>query len=229
MMISFQVTLLKVKRTLDLRQSVSQNRDVEAKCLASMIGYLRALENEYVAKYLDFSDRQRYDEAVTKARFEAKAKEDVSYDPGGVVASHAAWDWVCDNGRFPVLHDLRTYGEQYEDRFRNPLDDLAAVLLESKAPPPDPAFDERVTSVAKDGQSRGPASIETVRLGQCASGNERIARLKSILRLDDSQKSRISSWAIEAPGPAPAVASERQCPVGSVGRPLLRVGAAAGG
>ena len=65
-LIACEVVLLKVKRTLDL--APSERHEKESRCLADMLGYLRALSDEYRAEYKKVADCQRYDEALTTAR-----------------------------------------------------------------------------------------------------------------------------------------------------------------
>jgi hypothetical protein len=128
-LIGCQVVLLKIKRTLDLRPGSTREVDRDGVSLASMIGYLRALQDEYGQNYCELADCQRYDEALTHRRLSALIEANSSFDPGTVAARHYAWGLMRDRKMFPVLDDLSKCGEQYTEKFRRQLECLAAQLL----------------------------------------------------------------------------------------------------
>jgi hypothetical protein len=162
-LIGCQVVLLKIKRSLDLRPSL-QDVGKKAVCLADMVGYLRALQHEYTRNYSLVADCQRYDTAVRRRRLEELATTDAPFDPS-TGSSHDAWDLLNDSAMFPVLEDFTKCGDKYSARFREPLNQVAALLLGVENPHPDAAqFDGRVEGVAAD-----VASIGTTVLQQAVS------------------------------------------------------------
>jgi hypothetical protein len=152
-LIGCQVTLLKIKRSLDLRLGSNRRVDPEAVCLETMISYLRALQHEYETNYWSLADCARYDEAVTRHRLDELAAANTPFDPQAAEASHRAWKLMSDPAKFPVLHDLTHCGERYMKNFRQPLNDLAAQLLNTESPPVDIQSEVRVSALAHDIES----------------------------------------------------------------------------
>jgi hypothetical protein len=146
-LIGCQVGLLKIKRSIDLRptlKDVSEN----AECLAGMIGYLRALQHEYTDNYSAVADSQRYDTAVSQRRLQELTATDASFDPD-LASSHGAWDLLNDVKKFPVLDDFTRCGPKYSAQFREPLNEVAALLLHAPQPHLDgAAFDRSVEDLA---------------------------------------------------------------------------------
>jgi hypothetical protein len=167
-----QVTLLKIKRTLDLRPGSTRDVDPDAVCLGDMIGYLRAMQDEYASNYSLLADCARYDETVTRQRLNELAQADKPFKPGAIAASHHAWSLMSDPTKFPVLDDLSTCGELYTARFRQPLNTLAAQLLKTESPPLDTQLDGRVNGVAHEIEAICAAArrpVQTLADGEAAS------------------------------------------------------------
>lgn len=95
-----------------------------------MIGYLRALQDEYTHNYQRVRDCQGYDEEVMRRRLRELATAGISpCDSEEDAITHHTRDLLNDIQRFPVLHDLTTCGSKYDDAFAQPLHALAARLL----------------------------------------------------------------------------------------------------
>jgi hypothetical protein len=147
-LIGCQVGLLKIKRSIDLRPTLKDVSE-KAQCLAGMIGYLRALQHEYTANYSEVADCQRYDTAVSQRRLEELTTTGARFDPNRD-ASHDAWDLLSDKTKFPVLDDFTGCGPNYGTQFRDPLNEVAALLLHTPKPHLDAAaFDGNVEELAK--------------------------------------------------------------------------------
>jgi hypothetical protein len=152
MLIGCQAVLLKFKRSLELRWSSLNYVDPGAKRLTQMIGYLRALQDEYAKNYQRVLDCQRYDEEVLRGRITEFAATGTSpCDSDAYTISHHTRDLLDDVKRFPVLHDLTTCGSEYTDAFAKPLHDLAASLLMTtdSCQELDARFDEHVDKAAE--------------------------------------------------------------------------------
>jgi hypothetical protein len=148
-LIGCQVVLLKVKRTLELRPDSTRGVDQGGMCLANMIGYLRALLDEYTQHYCHLVECERYDRALTRHRLRGLAAQDASPDTHAGAASRHAWDIVDKSAFFPVLNDLTDCGDVYVARFRQPLHVLAAQLVKGRSRKFDTEFDKRVTAVVE--------------------------------------------------------------------------------
>lgn len=95
-----------------------------------MIGYLRALQDEYTWKYQRVRDCERYDEEITRRRISELAAEESP--PSGSNTDgidHHTRALLTDKHEFPVLNDLILCGVEYNDHFAQPLHTLAAQLL----------------------------------------------------------------------------------------------------
>jgi hypothetical protein len=147
-LIGCQVGLLKIKRSIDLRPTLKDVSE-KAQCLAGMIGYLRALQHEYTANYSEVADCQRYHTAVSQRRLAELTTTGARFDPDRD-ASHDAWDLLSDKTKFPVLDDFTGCGPSYGTQFRDPLNEVAALLLHTPKPHLDAAaFDGNVEELAK--------------------------------------------------------------------------------
>jgi hypothetical protein len=102
-LIGCQAVLLRVKRSLDLRLDDEDKKKNEG-CFADIIGYLRALQNEFASNY------------------------------NTIVASENAWDLMNLQMKLPVLYDLTGCGDRFKNWFVGPLSALAARLLEKGIP-----------------------------------------------------------------------------------------------
>jgi hypothetical protein len=148
-LIGCQVALLKIKRSLDLRPTFKEVGET-AECLAGMVSYLRALQHEFTHNYSVVADCQRYDAAVSHRRLEELTTTGAPFDPS-LAASHGAWNLLNDVARFPVLDDFTRCGPKYSARFRGPLNEVAALLLQVPKPHVDAAgFDRRVEELAEE-------------------------------------------------------------------------------
>jgi hypothetical protein len=175
--------LLKVERSLDLRLGSTRDVDPRAVCLEDMIGYLRALQNEYANNYSLLSDCQRYDDAITSRRLNELAATNTPFDPNLIAASHRAWDLMCDPNKFPVLNDLTQSGQRYATKFTQPLHTLAAQLLKKEPPQIDPQSEGRVAAIAHDIQAICTAALQPVEQG--LDGEAPTAELTATLRERD--------------------------------------------
>jgi hypothetical protein len=162
-LIGCQAVLLKFKRSLDLRRNSTQDVDPNSVCLPNMIGYLRALQNEYARNYLAVAECQRYDEQITLHRLRVLAAKGGSLDSA---ASHLTWDLLRNANDFPALHDLTSCGKQYTDKFVLPLHTLVAQLARTtdSSQPLDTELDHRVEVVARAIKSDLRADVEPVPL-----------------------------------------------------------------
>jgi hypothetical protein len=102
-LIGCQAVLLKVKRSLDLRLD-QKDAEENAECFADIVGYLRALQNEFAASY------------------------------NKIVASKNDWDLMSCQSNLPVLYDLTRCGDHFSCKLVGPLGRLAARLLEKGIP-----------------------------------------------------------------------------------------------
>jgi hypothetical protein len=155
-LIGCQVVLLKVKRILDVRRD-SDRQDQFTEPIAHMVGYLRALQEEYRDHYKTVSDCQRYDEQVTKLEFERAAKQEVGIGDAPPsrpeippASSQRAWQLLDDECLFPMLDDLSNRGERYRAQFQLPLHKVASGLLGTEAGSADTGFDDEVAEQAQE-------------------------------------------------------------------------------
>jgi hypothetical protein len=177
-LIGCQVALLKIKRSLDLRPTFKDVGET-AECLAGMVGYLRALQHEFTHNYSVVADCQRYDAAVSHRRLEELTTTGAPFDPS-LAASHDAWNLLNDVARFPLLDDFTRCGPKYSARFRRPLNEVAALLLQVPKPHVDAAgFDRRVEELLLT-RSIGCAGADLVAAERrCAVGCQPVARRRA--------------------------------------------------
>jgi hypothetical protein len=129
-LIGCQAKLLRLKRSLELRWSVLNHVDPEGRCLRQMIGYLRALQDEYAENYQRVLDCEHYDEEIMRRRLsELAAAGSPPCGSNADVITHHTRALLDDKHEFPVLYDLIKCGLQYNDNFAQPLHMLAAELL----------------------------------------------------------------------------------------------------
>ena len=129
--ISAHVLLSKLAHEPGMGVCTPTKRD--AKALASMLGYLRALQSEYRGKYKSVSDRQRFDEEVTTQRFKADSASWITGPQGEPPeASREAWDLLNSAVEFPVLEDLCKRGAQYVDYFLDLFQGLVKRMLDER-------------------------------------------------------------------------------------------------
>jgi hypothetical protein len=93
-------------------------------CIDHMIRYIEFLEEEYHEKYLSASRKQRVDEQYNNelAQRSAKSKQQPDDDEWRV----EAWNFI--DTQFPALKDLRDCGQQYQNKFKCPLDEATVEL-----------------------------------------------------------------------------------------------------
>jgi hypothetical protein len=129
-LIGCQANLLKLKRSVELRWNVLNHIDPKGMRLRCMIGYLRALQNEYEKNYQRVLDCERYDEEMMRCRLtELVAAGTPPGSSNADVISHHTRALLNDKREFPVLYDLIKCDKQYNQNFAQPLHDLAAELL----------------------------------------------------------------------------------------------------
>jgi hypothetical protein len=129
-LIGCQAKLLKLKRSVELRWNVLNHIDPNGMRLRCMIGYLRALQNEYEKNYQRVLDCERYDEEMMRCRLtELVAAGTPPGSSNADVISHHTRALLNDKREFPVLYDLIKCDKQYNQNFAQPLHDLAAALL----------------------------------------------------------------------------------------------------
>lgn len=102
-LIGCQAVLLSVKRSLDLGLDEKDSKRNE-EWFADIVGYLRALQNEFAANY------------------------------NNIAASQNAWDLMSQQTKLPVFYDLTRCGERFNGRLVAPLNALVASLLEKDIP-----------------------------------------------------------------------------------------------
>jgi hypothetical protein len=102
-LIGCQAVLLRVKRSLDLGLDEKDSKRNE-QWFADIVGYLRALQNEFANNY------------------------------NNIAVSQNAWDLMSQQAKLPVLHDLTKCGERFNGRLVGPLNALVASLLEKDIP-----------------------------------------------------------------------------------------------
>jgi len=153
-LISCQAVLLKFKRSLELRWHCIKH--VDPKHLRQIIGYLRALQNEYANNYKPVEDYQYYDNEIVHDHLRELAAAHAPFDRNTVRNDHPAWDLLRQPKDFPILCDLTECGTQYTrtqytTMFAEPLHKLAAQLLETtdSCQPFDWKFDQSVDKTAK--------------------------------------------------------------------------------
>ena len=116
-LIECQAALLKVKRSIELRSGRAVSDD-GTRCFADVLGYLRALQNEFATNFKRVSDSQD------------------------------TWTEVCDRGQLPVLCDLTACSERFTRMLVEPLNKVAAKLLEHGVPERDRVSGDEATDVS---------------------------------------------------------------------------------
>ena len=158
-LIGCQAVMLKFKRSLELRLTPDHRDRVDpgGRSLLQVIGYLRALQNEYTENYRDVEECQRYDQAVTQRRINELVAGDQPFDESQLKTSAHTWMLLQRPDQFPVLRTLIGCGEQYNESFAKPLYNVAAQLIPPKPgqTSSDPGFDvgkfdKRVEKAAND-------------------------------------------------------------------------------
>jgi hypothetical protein len=102
-LIGCQAMILRVKRSLDLGLDEKDSKGNE-EWFADIVGYLRALQNEFANNY------------------------------NNIAASQNAWHLLSQQTELPVLYDLTECGERFTSRLVGPLNALVASLLEKDIP-----------------------------------------------------------------------------------------------
>ena len=165
-LIGCEAVLLKFKRTLDVRGDSTKDVDPKSVCVPNVLGYLRALRDEYATNYMRVAECQRYDDEVTRRDLTKLVAEDAPLESILSAASHCTWDLLQDPKHCPVLHDMIGCGKQYTGRFLRPLNTVAEQLAGTtgSSRPLDEGLDHRVDGIARTIRSKLPGAVQPVQL-----------------------------------------------------------------